>query len=146
MLPTLKNLNYEERLKILKLPTLKFRRMRGDMIETYKILTGIYDYRVTTNFLVMSSNNYTRGNTMKLKKERSRLDIRKHSFTSRIVDIWNSLPEHVVSAKTMYSFENRLDRHWMNQPMKQDFTSDFVCTTGRRQEVNPYIELNIEAQ
>ena len=33
MLPQMKNLNYEERLKQLKLPTLKFRRMRGDMIE-----------------------------------------------------------------------------------------------------------------
>jgi hypothetical protein len=27
MLPQMKNLNYEERLKLLKMPTLKFRRM-----------------------------------------------------------------------------------------------------------------------
>jgi len=25
------------------LPTIKFRRLRGDMIETYKVLSGIYD-------------------------------------------------------------------------------------------------------
>ena len=43
ILPSLKNKPYEERLKILKLPTLKFRRQRGDMIETYKILAGKYD-------------------------------------------------------------------------------------------------------
>ena len=43
----MKNLEYEERLRKLKLPTLKYRRMRGDMIETFKIITGIYDKRVT---------------------------------------------------------------------------------------------------
>jgi hypothetical protein len=47
MLPQMKNIEYEERLRNLKLPTLKYRRMRGDMIETFKIITGIYDKRVT---------------------------------------------------------------------------------------------------
>ena len=46
MLPQMKDLNYEERLRKLKSPTLKYRRTRGDMIETFKILTGIYDKRV----------------------------------------------------------------------------------------------------
>ena len=35
-----KQIGYEERLKSLNLPTLKYRRARGDMIETYKIITG----------------------------------------------------------------------------------------------------------
>jgi hypothetical protein len=51
MLPQMKNLNYEERLKLLKMPTLKFRRMRGDMIEAFKILTRLYDSRVTEGML-----------------------------------------------------------------------------------------------
>ena len=37
-LPDMKELNYEERLKILDLTTLRFRRLRGDMINVYKIL------------------------------------------------------------------------------------------------------------
>ena len=40
-----KNLPYVERLKYLDLPTLGFRRCRGDMIETYKLLTNKYDNR-----------------------------------------------------------------------------------------------------
>jgi hypothetical protein len=36
--PTLKNMEYNERLKKLKMPTLKYRRMRGDMIEVFKSL------------------------------------------------------------------------------------------------------------
>jgi len=39
---TIKHLKYKERLPRLKLPTLRFRRIRGDMIEVYKILTCSY--------------------------------------------------------------------------------------------------------
>jgi len=39
----LSNKPYRERLKILYLPTLKYRRYRGDMIELFKIIKGIYD-------------------------------------------------------------------------------------------------------
>ena len=43
---TVKSLNYEERLRKLNLPTLKFRRIRGDMIEVYKIFCHDRDTRV----------------------------------------------------------------------------------------------------
>ena len=39
MINSIKNLSYENRLRMLNLPTLKFRRLRGDMIEVYKIIT-----------------------------------------------------------------------------------------------------------
>ena len=47
-LPTLAKLSYEERLIQLKIPTLAYRRIRGDMIEVYKIMNEIYDKNVTT--------------------------------------------------------------------------------------------------
>ena len=43
LLPGMKEKTYGERLRILGLPTLRHRLIRGDMIETYKILHGIYD-------------------------------------------------------------------------------------------------------
>jgi len=43
---TVKHLSYKERLERLKLPTLKYTRIRGDMIEVYKILTNKYDSNV----------------------------------------------------------------------------------------------------
>ena len=46
-LPFLKAFSYKERLQKLKLPTLQYRRLRGDMIETYKLMTGKYDKTVT---------------------------------------------------------------------------------------------------
>jgi len=43
---SIKNLTDKDRLKRLKLPTLKYRHIRGDMIEIYKNLTNKYDSRV----------------------------------------------------------------------------------------------------
>ena len=42
-LPGMQNLSYPERLHRLNLPTLSYRRLRGDLIETYKITNGMYD-------------------------------------------------------------------------------------------------------
>jgi len=63
-----KHLPYTERLKYLKLPTLKYRRHRGDMIETYKIIHGLYDTAVSLSFM-MSQVSHTRGNMYKLQKQ-----------------------------------------------------------------------------
>ena len=43
ILPKIRHLSYSERLRACNLPTLHYRRIRGDMIETYKILSGKYD-------------------------------------------------------------------------------------------------------
>jgi len=91
MLPKLKDKSYEERLKLIKLPTLKFRRLRGDMIETYKILNNIYDKRTTVGIFTLNTNT-NRGHPLKLLKQRCARDIRKNFFSNRIVNIWNNLP------------------------------------------------------
>jgi hypothetical protein len=43
LVPGLRNLTYQERLKKLNIPTLVYRRLRGDMIEMYKMISGAYD-------------------------------------------------------------------------------------------------------
>ena len=66
IIPALKELPYLERLKLLKLPSLRYRRARGEMIETYKYLHGIN--KVSTHLLSLSEDRRTRGHSLKLKK------------------------------------------------------------------------------
>jgi len=86
MVKGMRNLSYQERLITLKLPTLKFRRIRGDMIEVYKILSGVYDMQVCPA-LLRSDNSRTRGNRLKLTTNRTKYDLCKYSFCKRIVKI-----------------------------------------------------------
>ena len=142
MIPELKELTYKERLENLNLPTLAYRRIRGDMIETFKILNNHYDKNVS-NFLCMHRDqvqnpDQIRGHSKKLFKRRPRLDIRKHSFGFRIVDPWNSLPEKVVTAPSTKAFERRLDKFWANQDIKFDFKN---CIKILHKNKTPLIEI-----
>ena len=124
LIPGYKELDYKERLKRLNLPTISYRRLRGDMIEIYKILTGKYDSSVTSNFFTLRENDsITRGHNLKIFKERCRLNIRKNSFIYRSTDVWNSLPQSVVHAPSVQSFEVRIDKLWKNHPIKNDITA-----------------------
>ncbi|MCP3853075.1 MAG: hypothetical protein GY694_23025, partial [Gammaproteobacteria bacterium] len=66
----LNKLSYNQRLKELNLPSLEFRRLRGDMIETYKILTNTYDPITTKTLMHVVTNTKTRTHTFKLQKDR----------------------------------------------------------------------------
>ena len=91
LLPGFSELTYEERLRKLKMQTLVYRRYRGDMIETYKIMTCKYDSSVQ-NFLDRASTAHnTRGHQYKLRKTTSTKNIRLHSFANRVVTMWNDL-------------------------------------------------------
>ncbi|KAK3089125.1 hypothetical protein FSP39_001036 [Pinctada imbricata] len=132
-IPGYADLTYEERLRKLKLPTLKYRRYHGDMIEMYKIISGKYD-PAAANFIKLRSDHVSRdcgrGNSKTLFVQRPRLDIRKHNFSIRSTNIWNSLPDDVVCAKSLNSFKNKLDKFWRNQEVLYDYKADI--RTGSR--------------
>ena len=146
MLPNLSDLSYPDRLRKLKLPSLKFRRLRGGgMIEVFKIVRGMYDDRVTGNIFDLTPDTTTRGHQYKIVKKRCRLDQRKHYFTNRVVDVWNNFPSSVVSTKNVKTFENRLDRVWKEHPMMYDYVESHQ--TGSRVHKRTFnIDLNTEEQ
>ena len=73
---------YSGRLKYLNLPTLHFRRCRGDMIETFKTIRKIYDEEALPN-LTLSTIERTRFHQYKLFNKSVRCDVRKYYFTER---------------------------------------------------------------
>ena len=110
MISGFKNKPYHERLKELDLYPMEYRQLRGDLIETYKILNNI-DNISTNDFLRLRQNNITRGHSMMLEKPRCRLDVFKYSFAVRVVNEWNALPEYVVTSCNVETFKRSLDNH-----------------------------------
>jgi len=73
MVQQLKNSSYEARLRRLNLPTLKDRRLRGDMIQVYNIVSGKY----TVDFNLSNVFN-TRGNIYKMQLTHMHYNLRKN--------------------------------------------------------------------
>ena len=68
MIPELRDLSYEERLKECGLTTLETRRLRGDQIEVFKILNG-YENIDRNMFFSLKKDSRTRGNEVKLSTD-----------------------------------------------------------------------------
>ena len=111
IVPGFHDLPYEERCRRLKLPTLKERRMRGDLIEVYKILRG-HEGSDYNKFFKLRSDSTTRGHKWKLeKREHHKSLLRGGWFAIRVVNPWNDLPAHVVEAPSIAAFKRNLDKH-----------------------------------
>ena len=62
---------------------LAYRRLRGDMIEVYKIIHNIYDHESVPNLLKnneISQRTGNRGHSVKLFTQRAKLNLRKSVF------------------------------------------------------------------
>ncbi len=109
MVPQLHKCTYTDRLKEMKLPSMYYRRDRGDMIECYKVTHNKYKMEP---ILELDTNTSRRGHSLKLVKHHTSKTVRSHFFSERAVNNWNSLPDEVVQAPTLDTFKNRLDLHW----------------------------------
>ena len=86
----------------MNLTTLETRRLRGDLIEVFKIFKG-FDNLDSSMFFELG-NEHTRGHSLKLVKPRCHLDIRKFSFAHRVVDTWNSLNDEVIACDSINGY------------------------------------------
>ena len=92
----------------MKLTTLETKRLRGDLIEVFKMFRG-FDNLDPSLFFELNSAP-TRGHSLKLVKPRCRLDVRKFSFAHRVIDLWNSLDDNIIACDSLNSFKNRIDK------------------------------------
>ena len=114
IIPSLRNKPYHDRLKALNLYTLETRRLRGDLIEVYKILHGLEGIEEKKLFQRHQNWSQVRGHNLKLYKPNLRkgLNCRKYFFSIRVISEWNSLPSHIVNATSTNLFKNQLDAYW----------------------------------
>ena len=85
--------------------------------------------------ILQRSNDATRtcntGNTYKRRQDHVKYDLRKFSFSNRVRTLWNSLPDTVVTAKSVNSFKSRLDKFWNDQEVKFNWKADITGTGSR---------------
>jgi len=55
--------------------------------------------------------------------------MRTFSFPNRIIPLWNSLPDYVVSSPTLNTFKARLGRFWENQVVRYNWKTDSLYCT-----------------
>jgi len=105
------NKEYDERLNICELQSLKDRRIRGDMIEIFKMINGRYKINIE-DMIKPYSGRILRGHNKKIKREKFKTDLRASYFTVRASSKWNELGSGIVNAKDLLEFKKEIDRTW----------------------------------
>ena len=104
--------NYSERLEKLQLTTLLERRMRGDLIETYKIINEHVNY----GSQMFNTHNSHRYNTRNLPTTLCQTRVASDFFNVRVIKYWNNLPVSVKYASSVDAFKAGLERLKKSKP------------------------------
>ena len=125
MVDGFKNLPYEERLRRLGLPSLTYRRERGDMIEIFKHI-HTYDERIiSSNFRRQLRPSRKHNFQLVEKVPADGVRGKQHNaFYFRTNRRWNELPPSVANAKTIDEFKNELDDAWREKATNDDEVDD----------------------
>lgn len=107
MIKGLKDLSYEERLRVLGLFSPEKRRLSEDLINVYKSLEGGCRDDRARLFSVMHTDR-TRSNGHKLKGSFP-LSIRKQLFTVQVIENWHRLLREFVEPASLEKFKSHLD-------------------------------------
>ena len=114
------HMTYSQRLTYLRLPSLKGRRYRGDLIEMFKIFHNVDDVNFDRLFS-LSKSEITRNREGKLYLQHCNTNKRKNSFANRVIHPWNALPKSLKFAKDTNTFKNLLDSNKKLQSYFYDF-------------------------
>ena len=106
----LNNISQEMLFIFFKINNKQQRRLLFDLKMCYNIVYGVCDLRFS-DFFTYSNSFSTRGHTLKLAVPLCKHNTRKYFFAVRIVPIWNSLPEHIVSASSPAVFKKLISAH-----------------------------------
>ena len=116
------DLEYEDRLRQLNLPTLQYRRFRGDMIELYKHFNTYDKDCLSSSFQPRTRTTRTHNfQLMQNKTKDGSRGVQTNSFYHRTTRSWNNLPAEVVNAKDLNTFKNKLDETMGERIFKINF-------------------------
>ena len=105
--------SYHERLSNAQLLTFEKGKPRGNLIFTFRIMNNFVGCDLTGLF-VRNLDERLRGHGLKLKKQNYKTNTRQLFLPNRVFNVWNSLPSDVITAPSVNSFKNRLDKLGMS--------------------------------
>ena len=117
----LRKLPYEKRLEIWKLTTLEERRIRGDLIQMYKVLNGFesLDWYTGPRFAPVTQTRSAHSNSNRLIRENFPskacndfghfVSVRHEFFLNRTTQYWNNLSNSQILTNSLNSFKARID-------------------------------------
>ena len=86
--------------------------MQHACVEVFKTMHG-YEGLNKEMFFRIKNDSRTRGHGLACVKCHSRLDIRKYTFSQRVVNDWNRFPEECINATSVNMFKNRTDQYFL---------------------------------
>ena len=104
--------NYSHRLSILNLETLEMRRVKTDLIFLYKVLHNLVDLDFNDFFKLSSTAQFynLRRHSYHIERPKPfKTSVRNNFFINRPINTWNSLPNDIVSSKTLKIFKTKLN-------------------------------------
>ena len=113
----LKGMPYPERLKCLNAESLEVRRIKFDLSLYFKILHEFVD--IDSENLFTLRDMHTRNNGLTLQKARFRGNTERYLFRNRCINIWNLLPQNVVSSNDPSVFNSRLNSIDLNSIIRK---------------------------
>ena len=123
MVAGLRGRTYEQKLVEVGLTTLEDRRLRGDMIQTFRILNGIDQVEPSTWFTMAhardragAANTRHSEDTTRTVQGASRGDMRRNFFSQRAPRQWNSLPLATRQQPSVLAFKAAYDGTTLMQP------------------------------
>ena len=125
----LANKSYTSRLKELALPTLKYRRLRADLIQLYKYHKGIDRFHkpLPYKFLTSRINLWILEgwfmNSLSISYNRG-CESRSQFFLERVAPYWNRLSERVVKSSTLSEFKRELDEEMKEKMYTYKYKSE----------------------
>ena len=82
---------------------------------------------MSMTFFTFSDNHRLRGHSQKLVVPKSRLNCRKYGFSTRVVPIWNSLPQGAIDCRSVPSFKRFISSIDFSQFLRySDWSLNFV--------------------
>ena len=103
--------DYQERLEILKWPSLELRRKFIFLVQMYKIIFGQCDIDPHTFFDFNVVAKTRRNHNFKIRPKKTRANYFKFSFFNRYITDWNSISSNIVHAPSLSSFKSYLLDH-----------------------------------